>query len=139
MDSVEKLVGENNFHDRKFKIEMLLTAPELWEVVKSEPTEEEKGKPEWKKKDDKARATICLRVTNNLLNIVRAEKTAWATWKALLQRFEHKGLANVLFLRREIFTARMAEGEPMVEYIDRVRTLADKLQAIDQAISGDLV
>jgi hypothetical protein len=48
-----------------------------------------------------------------------------------------KGLANVLFL---FFTMKMQESDDLLQHINKVKTLADQLEALDVAVTkGDIV
>ena len=54
-----------------------------------------------------------------------------------MQHFEQKGLAHKLFLRRKFFTLQMAEGEDMMQHIQRVLTMAEQLEAIGAKVSEE--
>ncbi|OWZ08979.1 Copia protein [Phytophthora megakarya] len=109
-----------NFHTWKFKIRMVLEERDLCEVasgeIKMEHCVTTVGQTTFKRKSRKALAIICL---------------------AMEGHFEKKSLANKLFLRRRFFTTMMAEGDDVLEHINKTKTLAEQLDAVGAPVSED--
>jgi hypothetical protein len=134
---VEKFDGEN-FHLWKFKIQMILEEKDLWDVVTgSSPFSSGSENDAWIKKERKALATMCLYLKDTQLLQVRQCTTAKEAWKKLTDIYENKSLTTRLFLRRRFFTIQMTEGTSMMDHIAKVRTLAEKLEAIGAAVHED--
>ncbi|CEG41910.1 gag-pol polyprotein [Plasmopara halstedii] len=54
--------------------------------------------------------------------------------------FEKRGLGNKLFLRRRFFTTMMEEGDDILEHINKLKTIAEQLEAVGAPVSkNDLV
>uniref|UniRef100_A0AAV1U394 Retrotransposon gag domain-containing protein n=1 Tax=Peronospora matthiolae TaxID=2874970 RepID=A0AAV1U394_9STRA len=63
------------------------------------------------------------------LPLVRSASGACDAWSRLEDHFEKKSLANKLFLRRRFFTTMMEEGDDVLEHINKLKTLAEQLEA----------
>ncbi|POM77306.1 Copia proteinlike, partial [Phytophthora palmivora] len=71
------------------------------------------------------------------LPLVRSAKDAYDAWSRMEGHFEKKSLANKLFLRRRFFTTMMGEGDDVLEHINKVKTLAEQLDAVGAPVSED--
>ncbi|KAG6578193.1 Gag-Pol polyprotein [Phytophthora cinnamomi] len=122
-----------NFHTWKFKMAMVLEERDLWEVtsgeIKLEHCATTLDQTTFKRKSRKALAIICLAMEDSQLPLVRSAKDAYDAWSKLEGHFEKKSLANKLFLRRRFFTTMMAEGDDVLEHINKIKTLAEQLDA----------
>ena len=135
---IDKFGGED-FHNWKFKMQMVLVAKDLWDIVDGtevQPKEEPKA-TEWRKRDRRALADICLSLKDNQLPLVRSASSSQEAWRKLCETYETKNLANKLFLRRKFFTMQKAEEDSMLEHVNKVKTLAEKLEAIGAGVSED--
>ncbi|KAG6619088.1 Copia proteinlike [Phytophthora cinnamomi] len=130
-----------NFHTWKFKMQMVLEERELWEVtsgeIKLEHCATTLDQTTFKRKSRKALAIICLAMEDSQLPLVRSAKDAHDAWSRLEGHFEKKSLANKLFLRRRFFTTMMAEGDDVLEHINKIKTLAEQLDAVGAPVSED--
>src|SRR4051812_17642169 len=102
--STIKKLNTMNYHSWKFKMELVLIKKDLWTVMTGEdpqPTTSIKGKEtesgesskaaamatktptEWKRIDQRARATICLAVNDSELTHVRSCKTSSDVWNKI--------------------------------------------------------
>ena len=144
MDSTPARINKfdgTNFHTWKFKMQMVLEERDVWEVVSGEVKLEHCQTPEdqalFKKKSRKALAMICLAMEDSQLPLVRSASGAHDAWSRLEEHFEKKSLANKLFLRRRFFTTMMEEGEDVLMHINKVKTLAEQLDAVGAPVSED--
>ncbi|KAF1332521.1 reverse transcriptase, partial [Globisporangium splendens] len=133
--------GGTNFHTWKFEMQMVLEERDLWEVVSGEVKLEhcvtELDQAAFKRKSRKAMATICLAMEDSQLPLVRSASGAHDAWSKLEDHFEKKSLANKLFLRRRFFTTMMEEGDDVLAHINKVKTLAEQLDAVGAPVSED--
>ena len=58
-------------------------------------------------------------------------------WSRLEGHYEMKSLASKLFLHRRFFMTMMAEGDDVLEHINKLKTLADQLDAVGAPVSED--
>jgi transposase InsO family protein len=137
---LEKFDGEN-FHLWKFKMQLVLEEKDLWEIVTGSEehpgNSDEKIKIAYERKERKALATICLNLKDSQLSHVRAASSAKEAWSKLEKLYETKSLANHLFLRRKFFNTRKEEGDTMITHINKVKTMAEQLDAIGAPVKAD--
>ena len=130
-----------NFHTWKFKMQMVLEERDLWEVISGEIKLEQcvtsLDQDTYKRKSRKAMAMICLAIEDSQLPLVRLASGAHDAWSRLEGHFEKKSLANKLFLRRRFFTAKMEEGDDVLEHINKIKTLAEQLDAVGAPVNED--
>uniref|UniRef100_A0AAV1UT75 Uncharacterized protein n=1 Tax=Peronospora matthiolae TaxID=2874970 RepID=A0AAV1UT75_9STRA len=130
-----------NFHTWKFKMQMVLEERDLREVTSGEIKLEHLAttleQSTFKRKSRKALAIICLAMEDSQLPLVRSASGAYDAWSRLEGHFEKKSLANKLFLRRRFFTAKMEEGDDVLSHINKIKTLAEQLDAVGAPVSED--
>ena len=90
-----------------------------------------------KRRNRKALASICLAMEDAQLPLVRSTSEANDAWSRLEDHFEKKSLANKLFLRLRLFTTMMEEGDDVLAHINKLKTLAEQLDAVEAPISED--
>ena len=161
---VEKLNAEN-YHSWKFNVKMYLIGKDLWEIVDGKEVvgvnadeeeeeiqekrkfkkrgnsrkEEIQEKRKFKKRENLALSLICLSVTTNLQIYIRNAKTATEAWGNLSNHFE-KTLSRKIFYRRKLYSARMERGSDMVSHVNNLKTIAEHLESLDDAVAEkDLV
>uniref|UniRef100_A0AAV1TL77 CCHC-type domain-containing protein n=1 Tax=Peronospora matthiolae TaxID=2874970 RepID=A0AAV1TL77_9STRA len=71
------------------------------------------------------------------LPLVRSAENAYDAWSRLEGHYEKKSLANKLFLRRRFFTTTMGEGDDVLEHINKLKTMAEQLDAVGAPVSED--
>ncbi|KAG3058277.1 hypothetical protein PI125_g25259 [Phytophthora idaei] len=122
-------------------MQMVLEERGLWEVVSGETKLEHcttaLDQAAFKRKSRKALAIICLAMEDSQLPLVRSASGRHDAWSRLEGHFEKRSLANKLFLRRRFFTTMMEEGDDVLEHINKVKTLAEQLDAVGAPVSED--
>ena len=58
-------------------------------------------------------------------------------WEILCNIHETKSLSNILFLRHKFFIIKMEKGTDIVEYINKIKSLADQLLVLEVPLRGD--
>ena len=109
---------------------MVLEESELWDIVAGVEVRPSNSSQSFDKRDRKALATIVLNLEDSQLLHIRSCKSSAEAWSKLEEVFETKSLANRLFLRRKFFTAQMDEANSMISHINKVRSMAQQLEAI---------
>ena len=120
--SIDKFKGEN-FGLWKFRMEMVLSSMDLWEIV--EDTEEPPSKDDdpkvikdYNRRVKKAMSVIGLSLVDNQLAHIKGCKGPAEAWKTLCNIHETKSLSNILFVRRKFFTIKMQEGDDLLAHIN---------------------
>lgn len=140
---IERLNG-TNYPNWKFKVRMLLTRDDLWEVVSGLEVVGENATPAerlaWRKKDNRALSTICLLVDDSQLNHVKKAESSTKAWLALQQHFEKPSLSNKLFLRKRLLGLRLERSGDMQSHINQVVDTAEELRSAGENMSdADIV
>jgi hypothetical protein len=126
-------------------MEMILAEKDLWDIVEGTekaPSSEsdEKDISKFKKHERVAFRILCTHMVDAQIQHVKSCKGAAEAWKTLCGIHETKGLANVLFLRCKFFTMKMQELNELLQHINKVKILADQLEALDMPVTeGDIV
>lgn len=146
-------LNNSNYSVWKYKMELILIKENLWEKVMKERvvppipagTEAEiaaaeeaavAATEEWKKWDNKARASIGLAVEDDQLGHIRKKTTAWGSWEALRNYHEKTTLSNKVHVMREICNLKLHENGNVEEHINKMSDLFQKLVDIgEQEIS----
>ena len=115
------LFDGTNYDNWKFRLEILLDELDLLEytvenyknmvtIVGNESTDElakkEKELSVHRKKDKKCKSHIIQRISDNYLEIVKDQETAFNIWDTLKQNYQRKGIANQLYLRKTLLTMK---------------------------------
>ena len=138
--SVDKL-DSKNWMTWKFQIRHLLLGKGLWGFV--DGTEELPEDPsaqireEFKKKEQRAFSTIALAVCTTQLYLITSCEKPKDAWDALRNNFEHKTLANKLFLKKQYFRNEMKEGTSIETHLKHMKGITDKLASIGAPISEE--
>lgn len=114
---------------------------ELWDVVECPVTEglDANGMAQWRRKDNKALATICLSVDNSQMVHVKDAKNAQEAWNSLKQHYEKTSLTSRLFLRKKLMTMKMDRGGDVESHISKLILLVDQLRACGDSINDSEV
>lgn len=129
--TVSKLNNEN-YQLWKFKVEMLLSRDDLWEVIVTERPQI--NYQEWDKKNRQARATISLLVEDDQLIHIRHENTAKGMWDALQKMHERSSLNSKLFLLRKLYRMRLSKEKDMQEHINAMLEVVTHLRTVGEDI-----
>ena len=138
---VDKFNGDN-FGSWKFKMEMVLAAKDLWDIVdKSESPQpddvEESTKKEYTRRCKKALAIIAINLVDKEMFHIKGWTRPAEAWETLCNIHETKSLSNILFLRRKFFTVKMEEGTDILEHINKVKSLVDYLLVLEVPLRGE--
>ncbi|CAG9823775.1 unnamed protein product [Phaedon cochleariae] len=130
---IEKLEGMANYNNWKFAMQMYLIHEDLWEYVS---TEVQGPDP---KKDDRAKAKMCLMVQPSGYSYVRNASSAKVAWDNLAKAFEDKGLSRRLSLLRNLFSITLSNFSNMEENVSEVMSLTQKLNDINASLEDEFV
>ena len=144
MEYKMKKFDGNDYHNWKFKMRMFLINKDYWEIVNGTDTIEkhttDAAKRDFGRRSQKALAAICLSLADNQLIHVRASTSAKDAWEKLQSHYERNSLSQKLFYRRRFFTETMRDEESMLDHINKMRTMSEKLEAIGAAVNeGDFI
>ncbi|CAI7771768.1 unnamed protein product [Closterium sp. NIES-54] len=120
-----------NYSAWKFKFQVLMMERGLWDFfdgTEKKPNNES-DIAAWKKKDQKAFATLISRIGINLVSSVRMciklEASAHEAWKRLEMMHVNKTLHGKIQAQNAFYTVKMRVGESMHEYVTRMKELGE--------------
>src|SRR3954469_16360636 len=129
---VEKFDGKINFLLWKMRETSLLVKegsyPALQGIRKKPST---MGEDDWKEIEIKAKATIILYLSDEVLYNVLNEDTAAGMWNWLESLYMTKSLSNKLYVKKQLYGLRMAEGAPILQHLNDFNKIVSDLLALE--------
>ena len=132
--SIVKL-NNTNYQLWKFKLEMLLSKDDLWDMVNQDKPEEAPNS--WEKRDRQAKATISLMVEDDQLIHIRNKDSARGMWLALQKLHERSNLTSKLYLLRKLYKMRLTKGAVMRSYINQMLEIVEQLRGLGEELKDD--
>src|ERR1700737_2951057 len=128
--------GGDNFNLYKFKLEMVMSTKDLWEIVEGTElpppsTASDEVKKAYERRCKKAFAIIATSLVDKELAHIKGCKGPAEAWRTLCNIHETKSLSNILFIRRKFFTIKMNESDDIPTHINKVKSLADQLTCLE--------
>ena len=114
----------DNFSCWKFRITHVFKAAGLWEIVSGKETwdldsKDFDGRKAFNRRSSKAFSILSAAVSAHVLIGFQDCEDVAAAWQRLCETNEQKAAVNRLHLRRQFFTAEMAAGSTMMEFITK--------------------
>lgn len=128
---IEKFNG-SNISLWKMKIKAILRKDNCLEAIGDKPTTITDEK--WKEIDGNAIANLHLALADGVLSSVAEKKTAKEIWDTLTRLYEAKSLHNKIFLKRRLYTLRMAESTSVTDHVNTLNTLFSQLTTLGHKI-----
>ncbi|KAH9733930.1 hypothetical protein KPL71_017199 [Citrus sinensis] len=88
----------------------------------------------WNEIDGSAISDLHLALTDGVLSSVAEKNTAKEIWDTLTKLYEAKSLHNKIFLKRKLYTLRMAESIMVTDHINTLKTLYSQLTTLGHNI-----
>ena len=129
---IEKFNG-SNFSMWKLKMRAILMKDNCLAAIEGRPAGVTDDK--WKEMDAMAVANMHLALSDSVLSGVEEKKSAKEIWDALTKLYQAKSLHNKIFLKRRLYTLRMAETTSVTEHINTLNTLFSRLNSLGHKIA----
>ncbi|KAH9781907.1 retrovirus-related pol polyprotein from transposon TNT 1-94-like protein [Citrus sinensis] len=88
----------------------------------------------WNEIDGNAISDLHLALADGVLSSVAEKNTAKEIWDTLTKLYEAKSLHNKIFLKRKLYTLRMAESTMVTDHINTLKTLFSQLTTLGHNI-----
>ncbi|KAH9753523.1 hypothetical protein KPL71_015101 [Citrus sinensis] len=88
----------------------------------------------WNEIDGNAISNLHLALADGVLSSVAEKNTAKEIWDTLTKLYEAKSLHNKIFLKRKLYTLRMAESTIVTDHINILKTLFSQLTTLGHNI-----
>lgn len=116
--------SEQNFSLWKVQMRSLLVKQDLAVAIDGKAKKPAAMKDEdWVKTDDKAKATIFLSLSQNVLFNVHNESSTKEVWDKLQSMYETASTANKIFIMKKLYKLKMKDGTAMSNHINDLNTL----------------
>src|SRR4051812_3314155 len=86
---------------------------------------------DWKEIDRKAKATIILCLSDEVLYNVLNEDTVAGMWSRLESLYMTKSLSNKLYMKKKLYCLRMAEGTSILQHLNAFNKIVSDLLALE--------
>lgn len=134
---IEKF-NKSNFSLWKLKMKAILRKDNCLSTI-NERSEDFKDDAKWKEMDDNAMTNLYLALVDGVLSSIEEKKSAKEISNTLTKLYEAKLLHNKIFLKRKLYTLRMAESTLVTNHINnltlfsQLTTLGHKIQEVECA------
>lgn len=81
--------------------------------------------------DKKAKATIILSLVNSVIREVAKDTFVTTLMEKLKNLYMKKSLANMLYIKKKMYTLKIVEGLSLDKHIDEINQVCDTLATID--------
>lgn len=122
--------GGDNFNLYKFKLEIVLSAKDPWEIMEdlellppSTASDEVKKTDKWWCK--KAFACIATSLLDKELTHIKDAKDPRKRKGKLCNIYKTKSLSNILFKRHKFFIIKMEKNDDILDHINKEKSLVD--------------
>ncbi|KAJ3547180.1 hypothetical protein NMY22_g1749 [Coprinellus aureogranulatus] len=131
--TIRTVLDEDNYHDWKFAVSMILRHRECYDVVtgvEKKPTKAD-DIPAWERKAQDGLTIIGLSVDRSQYTYIREAKNGAEAWSLLKDQYEKNTRATRISLKRRFYGFEHTTDMPMQTYISGITDLAAKLGGID--------
>ena len=97
--------------------------------IKKKPSRMEDD--EWNVIDFRAKATIILCLSDEVLYNVMNEETTASLWYRLESLYMTKNLSNKLFMKNQLYSLRMKKGMPILQHLNTFNRILSDLLALE--------
>ncbi len=151
-------LSDNNYHKWSYDIRLVLQTKGLWKNVEHESlndyvrdmndgVEDEddkvkmtgKDRVEWKENNEKCSAIIGLSVSDRYTQTIKDSTTPNEIWVKLKALCTTTDRSLKFSLQSQFFEAKMNEKETLINYVDRVVGIVEKLKEIGSTIEEEII
>jgi hypothetical protein len=119
----DRLVGDNNWSPWKARIVFVLEDLELWDIVEAHvlilPVTAPVLLEDFKKRNNKAKRTICDAVRDHIIPHLTGKTYAYEMWASLSKLYESSNENQKLVIHDRLRGIRMLENESATSFLGR--------------------
>lgn len=141
---IQKLKGSENYHTWQFAMQNLLAFNGYSKCIQTVKVAAVNDEPEAiacaeanAEKREKAKAMIVLAVDQSIYVHINKCSDALSTWQTLQKLYEDNGLSRKIGLLRSLIQCRLEDCDNMQDFIDKIKSTANKLTGIGFDISDE--
>ena len=133
-------LNHTNYAEWALRMEAILIRGGFWDIISGDERladdESETKVKAFRKREAQCKAEIVLRVDDSQLPHM-TDRSPMVVWNSLASVHRARGFGSRLQLCRNFITASMKGGQSMEGWIGEVRSLANRLKAIDVDVSDE--
>jgi len=136
-------LNHTNYTEWALRMEAILIRGGFWDLITGDEklaedpeVESESDVKAFRKREAQCRAEIILRVEDSQLPHM-VNRSPMVIWNSLANVHRARGFGSRLQLRRNFISASMKKGQSMESWIGEVRSLANRLIAVDVNVSDE--
>lgn len=136
-------LNRENYKAWKFNVDLFLLTQDLSEFTSDKKTaasiagDDVKAAAQFKSKERKALAIICLSVEEDLKDLLHEATTPFSAWELLKNTFEPSSRARIAALRRQFMNIKFDSSKTMSDYISKILNAASELKNAGKEIADD--
>jgi hypothetical protein len=134
----DKLAGTSNWSSWKARMIFVFEDLELWNIVEATvppiPVTAPVLVAEFRKRNNKAKRTICDVVRDHNIPHLTGKAHAYEMWSSLCKLYETSNENQKMVLHDQLRGIRMLKDESVTSFLGRYTQIRDKLGAVDEVV-----
>lgn len=136
---MEKLKGTINYRDWAFQMQNILVFEDLWQCVTGKCDTKGESADKLARREEKARARLCLSVDKSCYPHIVQAKTAKDVWDALRKAYDDTGLHRRLSCLRTLCSIKLDKFDSMEMYVNEILSLAEQLSSMNKPLDDEFL
>jgi hypothetical protein len=138
MRAEDRLAGASNWSPWKARIVFILEDLELWDIVEAPVVVPPATAPillaEFRKRNNKAKRTICDSVRDHIIPHLTGKAWAYEMWASLCKLYQSSNENRKMVLHDRLRGIRMLEDESVTSFLGRYTQIRDELGAVGEVV-----
>jgi hypothetical protein len=134
MRAEDRLAGASNWSPWKTRIVFVLEDLELWDIVQAPVVLPPVTAPllvaEFRKRNTKAKRTICDAVRDHVIPHLTGKEFAFEMWDSLCKLYQSPNQNRKMVLQEKLRSIKMLKSESVTSYLERFTQTRDELAAM---------
>ena len=130
-------LDDSNYSVWEFKVRSLVQREGLLDYIDTAPPEVTDD--EWSKNDGRVKSILLFSISDSQLIHIRKCTTSYETWNVLKQHHQKSSLFSKVILFKKICQTVYDDNESMVDHINNMKGLFDKLTLIGEEVSDSMI
>jgi hypothetical protein len=145
MRAEDRLDGASNWSPWKTRITFVLEDLELWDIVQAPvvippaPAPSPLLDADFRKKNTKAKRTICDAVRDHIIPHLTGKDYAFEIWASLCKLYQSPNQNRKMVLQDKLRSIQMLDFETVTSYLGRFTQIRDELAAVGEIVDPDFM
>jgi hypothetical protein len=143
MRAEDRLDGASNWSPWKTRITFALEDLELWDIVHAPVVLPPVTAPvlvaEFRKRNNKAKRTICDGVRDHVIPHLTGKDYAFEMWESLCKLYQSPNQNRKMVLQDKLRSIQMLDSESVTSFLGRFTQIRDELAAVGEIVDPDFM